>query len=254
MKRFLYKTVFLTLCVSFNPFLIGSWIERKAEGWAWYEDKNKEEKVEEKVISSQLTATEKVQEIRKNLEEKLAQAILYPTEENVTCYMREQKKWIDQSGEFAKAWSKALLSNPNLDESVTGFPVSQYGIQVQKQILQEEKEQLLRGLAKENGLFFFYEGKSKASQVFGQVVKEFSKKYGWEVFAISVDGFYLEGFNETKEDKGISRVVGVRVFPSLFVVNPKSKEVVPVSYGLSSLDQIENNVAKQFLDNGKSNE
>lgn len=247
---------YLSLIVS-AP-LQGRWLERKAEGWAWYEDKQpieppttSEKKIEENQpssIATPLSAKEEVALIRENLEEKLARAVLTPSEENVSEYMKEQKKWIDQSGDFSNIWAKVLLKQPHLDATLTGYPVSQYGIQVQQQIQLENRTRIIHTLIKDYGLFFFYQGQSKVSQAFSLVVQEFAQKYGWEVIAISSDSILLEGFSDNQLDNGIIQHLGIEVFPSLFLVNPKTSEITPIAYGLASLDQIENNIELQFND------
>lgn len=235
------RSLLLLLCALPSPAFCG-WIERKAEGWAWYEDP---EKLKKEEIQKPSSPNEEFSAAKKDLEEKLAKALLEPTHENVMTYMQEQQRWLDQSTEFAKVWSRLLLLHPYLDNT-TRVPVSQYGLQAYKQSIQEQKEALISGLAKENGLFFFYEGENLASKVFAEVVKEFSKKYGWNVLAISVDGTYLKEFAESKLDNGISEKFGITVFPALVLINPKEEFIAPVSFGLTSLDKIEQNLFIQF--------
>jgi conjugal transfer pilus assembly protein TraF len=250
------KQIGLILMLIFPLGLLAGWLDRKAEGWAWYEDRTpKEPKLEETGEEPQplplplpppLSASEEIKKSTKELEEILAQAILNPTDENVARYMTEQKKRVDQSAAFAKAWAKVLLKYPNLDSTTQGTPVSQYGIQVYKHMQHEKQFRLIQSLAKEHAVLFFYEGQNPASQAFALVVQEFAKKYKWIVLGVSVDGYFLEGFKENKPDNGITRKMGVTVFPSIFVVNPKTNEVTPIAFGLASLDQVETNISLQF--------
>ena len=248
----------LSFCISL--FLLGNfsleagWLERKAEGWAWYEDLEKPDetlrtitnpKEDLPIPTPSPTFADEVAAVRKNLEEKLAHAVLLPNEENVAAYMQEQKKWIDQSADFSRTWAKVLLQQPNMDATLE-YPVSQYGIQVQKQIEHDNKTRLIHTLIEDHGLFFFYKGQSKVSQAFSMVVKEFAMKYGWEVVAISSDGTLIEGFANNQPDNGIVRHFSIETFPSLFIVNPRNKEVTPIAFGLVSVDQIENNIVLQF--------
>ena len=85
------KVASLSLFVA-NPLTAG-WLDRKAEGWAWYEDKIKKINVEEEEKSDQpVSAQEQLAEIKKVLEEKLADAILNPSDESIAAYMRERAK------------------------------------------------------------------------------------------------------------------------------------------------------------------
>lgn len=221
-----------------------AWIERKAEGWAWYEENKQEMK---KVMDQEKPklASEQIAEAKKKLEEKLAEAMIHPSEENVKDYIVEQKKWLHQSTVFANIWSKVLLQNPELDPTIKS-PVTQYGVQLKKNIDSEENELFIRQLSKENGLFFFYEGNSRVSQAVSKIVSNFSEKYNWEVLAISMDGVFFKEFPSSKIDNGISSQMGISIFPALFVVNPNDQTATPVAYGLVSLDQIEEKVILQF--------
>ncbi len=260
MRQGILGIFFLFLLIS-NPLsLQAGWLERKAEGWAWYEDSEKQKKnlPSPLVLSSpldstpiltekeaSLSAAEQAAQIKKGLEEKLAQAVLYPTEENISLYMQEQQKWVEQSALFSKLWAKILLQKPHLDTTLE-FPVSQYGIQLVKQLQQEERVRLMQRLSQEYGLFFFYEGQSQISQTFALVVQEFAHKYNWQILAISKDGILLEGFSHNYLDNGTIQKLNVEIFPSLFLVNPSTEDVRPISFGLSSVDRIESNIELQF--------
>jgi conjugal transfer pilus assembly protein TraF len=248
----------ISISLIYCQILEAGWLNRKAEGWFWYEDRaqklQKEEKKEPTVILPPAplpTATEQIATVRKELEEKLAEAILNPTDENLAAYMKMQQIWVDQSAQFSRAWLKTLLNNPQLDSRVKDFPVTQYGVQVQKQIVKEKREQMILGLVNQFGLFFFYEGKNKASQAFSFVVKEFAKKYGWQVVAISCDNTLIPEFENNQLNNGIVQKLEIETFPSLFLVEPKQQIIVPIAFGLSSLDQIEANIEIQLNEGTK---
>jgi conjugal transfer pilus assembly protein TraF len=234
--------------------LNAGWLDRKAEGWFWYEDRTPNQEIEESEILQPplsiptaippLTATDEMAGIRKELEEKLNFAILEPTEANVFAYMQMQQKWVNRSGQFSQTWLKNLLTHPELDARLM-TPMTQYGVQVQKQLLREQQEEKILSLTKSYGLFFFYEGNNKISQAFSYVVKEFSDKYSWQVFAISCDGMFIPGF-ENQVDHGVVQRLGVENFPSLYLVEPKQQVVIPIAFGLSSIDQIEENIELQI--------
>ena len=237
--------------VTFCWHLEASWLDRKAEGWAWYEDKEEPnvqiEKPEAMLMPIPLkTASEQVAEAKEELEEKLAEALINPTEENLVIYMNEQRKRLHQSAAFAHAWEKVLLQRPDLDPTASSYPVNHYGIQLQREIDREKTRKFISELSKINGLFFFYEGKSLISQGVSGIIKKFSERYNWEVTAISVDGAFLDGFSTSRADNGISKELGISFFPALFVFDPKEKEATPIAYGVVSLDQIEERIILQF--------
>ncbi len=243
----MHSLALMVLLIGKQP-LCADWHERKAEGWAWYEERRALEEHEEPDQEEEkpLSSSEQILEVRKNLEEKLANAVLDPSPENVQSYMEEQQKWTERSSHFAKVWTQLLLNQPQLDYTATQRPVSQYGLQLYKKRIQEEKERLIGSLVGDYGLFFFYAGADQASEVFGKIVQELEKKYGWKTIAISTDGKYLKDFEDTKKDNGAAKALEVDLVPALYLINPKDNIAVPISFGLVALDQIENNIVLQF--------
>lgn len=224
--------------------LQAAWIKGKAEGWAWYEEPAKEQRVQQ--VEERQSASEQIQQLRKELEEALSTAILHPTEENVVAYMRLQQHWVNQSAQFSQEWVRALLQHPGLDHTASTMPSSQYGLQLHNHQQLQKRESLIKGLTEQHGLFLFYQGKDPGSLLFQQVVQQLARKYNWSLLAISVDGVEIEGFEFHRQDNGISQTFGVELFPALYVVSPSEKEAVPVSFGFTSLDKIEENIVSQF--------
>ncbi len=245
-----YYILLLMTILTLNIFQIeAAWIDRKAEGWAWYEDKEPEKEKEIEVKESSppvMTASEKLEESKKILQEKLAKAVLEPTQENVKDYIQEQQIVTELATEFSKSWAKVLLAHPNLDFTAKGNPVTAYGVQVVKQVKKQEKELLINQVAKENGLLFIYNGNEIECQAFAYVVNLMIKKYDFEVLGISVDGTLIEGFENNNVNNGIVEKLEVTVFPALFVVNPKTEVVTPISFGMNALDSVEDNIFMQF--------
>lgn len=236
------KYPLLVIFFVFSFSLDAGWLDRKAEGWPWYEDRKIEEKKE---VPKKQSSSQKLAQAKKELEEKLADAILEPTQENIVAYIKLQKKWLDRSSKFSEEWSKILLDLPQLDPTI-GFPVSHYGRQVYRRIDNEKKQERISELSQDYALIFFYEGESKVSQAFSLVVQEFGKKYDWEIAGVSCDGTMIKGFQINRVDNALSEQFGINVFPALFAVTPNKQEAVPIAYGLVSFDKIENNLLLRF--------
>jgi conjugal transfer pilus assembly protein TraF len=231
---------YLAAILFFLPLYANDWHTRKAEGWAWYEDP-----AETKKTQPALSPADRAAAIRTDLENKLAAAVLDPTQQNILAYMEAQQQIINNASLFSQGWELAVLNHPKLHANID-HPISQYGIAVTKEIQMEKKLKLISDLSKTHGLFFFFEGNSKMSQAFAPVVKLFIEKHKWEVLAITVDGTLLDGFKAVKPDGGISEKLGVGLFPALVIVHPQTQQVIPISVGLVSVEQIENNIAIQF--------
>jgi conjugal transfer pilus assembly protein TraF len=239
----LYKFLLFALLIGMND-LEGGWLERKAEGWAWYEEEEKE--VESPIEpESQMTAISQLEEIKKQLETLMAEAILNPSSENVAAYMEAQKQWMNHSVAFSGAWQKILLARPDLDPTATTFATTYYGRLLQKSLEQEGKTKSIHKISKEYGLVFFYEGEKKGSQAFSKVVKALSQKYQWPVVAISMDGLSLAEF-PSEHNVELAAKFGVAIYPALLAFEPAAHKMIPLAFGLKSLDQVEHNVYMQL--------
>lgn len=60
---------------------------------------------------------------------------------------------------------------------------------------------------------------------------------------VSVDGVVNPLLPDSRMDQGQAEQLGVKFFPAMMLVNPKSGQVKPLSYGFISQDDL----AKQFL-------
>ena len=61
------------------------------------------------------SATERIQEMRRALEEARAEAILNPTRENVTAYLRLQQETLQRAAAFSDAFRRTVWATPELD-------------------------------------------------------------------------------------------------------------------------------------------
>jgi len=216
------------------------WQKRHAEGWAWYHDFEREAQEEKEEPKDELVI---IKSAKEDLERALAKAMLDPTKENVYAYMNLQKQWSDQARNFSKSWQYNLLGHP---EVASLLPTTQYGVRVRKEIDAKTRSELIKGLAKENMLLFFYEGGNPFSKEFSKVVTMFRKLNKWEVKPVSVDGLLLNEFPQSIRDQSIAREMGVNFFPALFLVHIRTQAAIPISYGMTTISQIEENIVMQF--------
>lgn len=211
--------------------------EQRAEGWHWYETKPIEEEDEQKQLA---TAEANISAMRKELERRLNLAIDNPTRDNITNYIRLQKQVTDKSQRFASNWMKVIYTTPELDESIKS-PVNQSSIHVYHSLQQAEREQLIRNLAQEYGLFFFFKSSCKFCEAFAPTVKRFSDKYGFKVMAIAMDGGQLEGFT-ILPDNGMATKLGVTVAPAVIALNVRTRRLIPIAYGMISEADMETRI------------
>jgi len=246
----LIKTVFKKVIFFGGLLSLGvaqaSFFSQKAEGWHWYQDPIMVlEKSEAPIQASSpafspifKTASEVVKAYQQELQKRLHLAWVIPTEQNVKAYQVMQKDLVQRSHEFSQTWMRVVYQNPDFDHSVA-FPSSHLGRHLyldQKKALVKET---IRALAQDYGLFFFFSSGCAYCHQFAPIVQQFSKEHGWHVLAVSSDGGTLPGFKDALPDNGLIEQWKVQVLPALFAVNPKTAHIVPLAYGLTTIDQIE---------------
>lgn len=102
----------------------------------------------------------------------------------------------------------------------------------------------LHELAKQQGFFFFYSSSCPHCQRFAPTLKHLSQQYGFSVVAISVDGGFLSSFPDAVMDEGQTKVFQINVYPSLFMVNPKTQVASLVAEGTIDEEELTNRLLK----------
>ncbi|HCB0836879.1 TPA: type-F conjugative transfer system pilin assembly protein TraF, partial [Klebsiella pneumoniae] len=143
---------------------------------------------------------------------------------------------------FSMSAKKAMLENPELDYNLQ---YSHYNGTVKNQLAADyaEQRQAISTLAQHYGVMFFYRGREAIDGQLVQVIKNFRETYGLSVIPVSVDGVINPMLPDSRTDQGQAEQLGVKFFPAMMLVNPKSGQVKPLSYGFISQDDL----AKQFL-------
>lgn len=217
-----------------------SWYDQKLEGWYYFEDKDSVSS-EKKLPLTPEEAEEFILLEKRKLQQLLSLAILSPTSENVANYIRAQLRTLDQSGAFAQTWGKVLLEHPELGDFLA-TPTTSYGILAKKAYDSKQRAELLRKLSENYFLIFFFNGRDPFAPKVAEVVQAFASTNGWKYKAVSLDGIGLPQFQSFETDKGISHNFGVKVSPSLYIVNPADNQAYPVGAGLVSVSEIESNI------------
>ncbi len=232
-----------------NPlFAEESFYKRRAEGWHWYEqtkipkDKKKDEqKRKESQAVKIITPTELLKLYKHELERKLHLAMLFPTLENVKAYQEFQKDLMERSQLFSDRWMQSIYLNPHLDFT-SKYPINQIGRHTYIDEEKKVKRAKLKALSGSYGFFFFFKGDCPYCHTFSPIVKRFSAHYGWTVKAISLDGGKLKEYPKPLLDNGIAEKLAITQVPALIAVNPKTQEMLPISYGITSEDEMETRI------------
>lgn len=208
-------------------------------GWHFYCDRIKEETGDETKAPPAASATERVLSMRRTLEEARAQAILEPTPENVSAYLRLQQEALQSAAVFSDAFRRVVWANPALDYTLRR-PVGALAKRLWTEERRAEREGVLQGLGERYGLIYLGSERCPGCHVFGPLIRAFALRHGIEVLAVSMTGGPLEGWPEAVPDQGRAARLGIKapVLPAVVLYDTQTRRALPVSYGVVAEDQL----------------
>lgn len=251
-KSVLFLVVFISTSFAEGGRLsTSSWYAGSQKGWLWYKHTlpPRTNKPQEQTPTKGHIYTQRLERFQKNFDEILAKAVLEPTLDNVQTMQQAQNTIMDRASIFEKMWMlSSLLSGQTFRASDQPNPQH-------RKVYQEQNDRQLtlkiKGLAKSYGLFFLFKEDCPYCHEFAPIVKDLMNLYGFEGKAISRDGKALELFPDAEGDNGTIAVLNREgIYPSLFLINPQSRQVIPLARGLVSLSQLRENfkVIIRFLE------
>lgn len=230
-----------------NTSFAHAFFDEHAQGWFWYEEGLQVQKPENKNSPSIfLSPTQQMKVYQRQVEDSLNLAILNPSEANLKAYAKNYFETIKKAQHFTDAYQLMVLKNPSLDYSLK-FPTSPLAQRIYAKQKEDRLQIAIQEFARTHGFFFFFSPLCQYCHLFAPIVKEFSEKYGIAVLAINLDPKShpdLKEFPNALPDKGAARLFKITYLPSLFVVNPKTREVIPIANGFINLEQLEENLKR----------
>ena len=218
-------------------------------GWHFYCDR-KEERQEAEPVPMQppteppaatdgQSATERILELRRALEEARAEAILDPTPAKVTAYLRLQQKTLQRAAVFSDAFRRTVWATPELDYTLKR-PVGALAKQVWSDERREARDAALARLGDRYGLIYLGHAGCAACRVFGPLLRAFAMRHGLDVLAVSLTGAALEGWPEAVADRGRAARLGLAgaPVPALVLFDTATKRVLPVGFGVMAEDEM----------------
>ncbi len=216
-----------------------------ALGWHFYCDR--QEGNEEQVlpqapppsVDDERSATERIQEMRRALEEARAEAILNPTRENVTAYLRLQQETLQRAAAFSDAFRRTVWATPELDYTLRR-PVGALAKQVWSDGRRQARDAALARLGERYGLIYLGHAGCAGCKVFGPLLRAFAQRHNLDVLAVSLTGEALEGWPEAVADQGRAARLGLgnAPVPALVLFDTNTKRVLPVGFGVMAEDQM----------------
>lgn len=214
--------------------------ERKLGTWFYCEKPKPAPLAAPKPAAPQITAAQRLQAITANLNEMKAAAILDPSPENVTAYVRYQREQLDRSSMFADVWQRALWQDPGLDYTLQR-PVSTLGKRAWIDARNVNRDVVMAQLSQRYGVFYFYASSCGACDVFSPILKAVSDKFGMSVLAVSMDGGPSSVFPNYMVDTGQYEKLGLgndRQVPALVLFDSVTKQPMPIGYGILSQEEV----------------
>lgn len=216
-----------------------NWYSDKDQGWFWY----KKDPVADNPLPTQkdaraasqnpMTYTQKLSNLKKEVAEAQARAVLAPTLQNVHAFQKLQDKMVTRASRFSEQWMRASLLFPTkYRESDQASP---HHREIFERTQRQDLEKKLKVLSQTHGLFFVFKENCPYCHQFAPLVADFARHYGFEVKAISADGRKIAAFPDAVADNGTIALINPEgIFPALFLVNPTTQKVTPIAWGMVS--------------------
>lgn len=212
------------------------------QGWHWYEEGELESGEDWEVLYPSLEkAKSDLDMIKKELEDKKAMALMYPTENNIKSYIQVQNAANDRAETFSRVWQRVIIKNPELDTTIE-HPTNQLAKRVYYEQKDARKKTNIESFTQKYGLFFFFKSSCGYCHKFAPIVRMLEAEYGITVIPVSLDAVGLPEYPNPRSNNGIAQKLNIDIVPAVIAVNPKTGQAIPVSYGLVAMDELSNRI------------
>lgn len=227
------------------------------QGFLWYREAPRIKKGEKKEFNKKTpqanSERNKHEALKIAFEEALHTALDNPTIENVKHVQLLQKQIVDKADAFSKAWMVASMDFDGVqDPDLSANPLY---LKLKEKERSEKREKLFGKLSKTYGVFYLFDEGCPYCHHFFPVVQKFCNSYGFEMIAVSRQGSTLPIQGETSKitflkDNGMMRRLNTKgVLPAVFLANLKQESVIPLSWGMSTLTELEENLERVMIYN-----
>ncbi len=214
-------------------------------GWHFYCDREQDEQEVQPAPTppplpgDAQSATERIEAMRRALEEARAEAILDPTPAKVTAYLRLQQETLQRAAAFSDAFRRTVWATPEVDYTLKR-PVGALAKQVWSDGRRQARDAALARLGDRYGLIYLGHAGCAACKVFGPLLRAFAMRHGLDVLAVSLSGEALEGWPEAVPDRGRAARLGLgdAPVPALVLFDSETKRVLPVGFGVMAEDEM----------------
>lgn len=230
------------------------------DGWFWYQDPAPFDEELAPVPTPQrpkeMTDQERDLAAHKDfqlrLENALNAAVANPSEVNLARFLELWAQARRKAALFTDNAQILAARMPWVDETAQGTrPPNPAALRVFDQLQLEQKEDLMRQLAQTHGLYFFFRGDCAYCHAHAPMLKQFEQKFGFTVFAISLDGKGMPLYPNPARDNGMSQQVmqALRIpeqhfqVPFTVLANPRTHEILPIGFGPMTATEMVDRIA-----------
>mgnify|MGYP002376969454 CR=1 FL=1 len=222
------------------------------QGWFWYAqppaNPDKPEPPEEQPAAVMSVSPAKpaedtndplvqMKQVQEAIERAQARAVLDPTPANVQAFMVVNAQAQAQAARFAETWQQVLWQTPQLDYRLVK-PTDDQAIHAYNDAKLAINEDFLRSASQQYGLFFFFRSTCPYCHKLAPILKQFATQYGFNIVAVSLDGQGLPEFPDFKTSQQVAVELKVEAVPALFLVEPRKRDIQPISYGFITWDEL----------------
>lgn len=224
--------------------------EKQNLGWHFYCDPKKAETSALTQEQETQLAKEELSAIKQKLEDLKITAVINPTAENLKNYLAFQYEQMNRASAFSKKWQEVVWQTPSLDFLVKN-PISTISNEVNSEIKSKGIKESLARLNERYGLFFFYSSKCVYCLKFSSIIKTFAEYYNLKVMAVSMDGGILPEWPTSVVNSGQAEKLGMagKPVPAIILFDAQAKRIIPVGFGLLTLDQLEERIFRLTYEN-----
>ncbi len=188
-------------------------------------------------------AVSRMEAITAELRELKARAILEPTPDNVTAYVRFQRAQLDRASLFSDVWQRAIWQDPDLDYTLQR-PVSTLAKRQWQDSRANERNGVMAELSARYGLFYFFAQSCGACEVMAPIVRSVTSNWGITVRAISTDGGPSRHFPNYIVETNQRAKMGLepKVTPAVVLWDALKGRPIPIGYGVMSADELQDRI------------
>ncbi|VVT00662.1 conjugal transfer protein TraF [Erythrobacter sp. EC-HK427] len=217
--------------------------ERQLGYWFYCAEPEPAAREAETTAEAAPTAAAQLDAITGALRELKAQAILDPTPENVTAYIRFQREQLDRASLFSDVWQRALWQDPDLDYTLER-PVGALAKRQWQDARAAERDAVMSRLSRRYGLFYFFAQSCGACEVMSPIVKSVATRWRITVRAISTDGGPSRDFPNYTIENGQRPRMGLEpgITPAVVLWDSETRRAIPIGYGVLSADELQDRI------------